>query len=155
MRNGPYELVIAPDGYPGKRYRGRYCYEHHLVWWRAYGTVPSPEECIHHINENRRDNRIENLRLKAKRRHTSEHNRRRGRLMVKIRCPVCGTIFVKERRHTYLINKRDLTVCSRKCGGKLGKMTDDEREEVGKQSIMEIFRSFPPCQTSIQDILIR
>lgn len=31
MKNGDYILVIAPDWYRGKRYRGKYCYEHHLV----------------------------------------------------------------------------------------------------------------------------
>ena len=33
MINGDYILVVAPDDYPGVRYREKYCYEHYLVYW--------------------------------------------------------------------------------------------------------------------------
>lgn len=38
VKNGPYELVIAPEEYPGKKYRGRYAYEHRVNYWRARST---------------------------------------------------------------------------------------------------------------------
>lgn len=78
MRNGPYELVIAPAEFPGKKYRDRYCYEHVLVWWQNTGEVPGPDELIHHKNENKRDNRFENLEKKGRGQHTAEHNEERG-----------------------------------------------------------------------------
>ena len=31
MKSGNYILIKAPDNYPGKKYRGKYCYEHHYV----------------------------------------------------------------------------------------------------------------------------
>jgi len=74
MKNGPYELVVAPPGYPGKLYRGRYCYEHHLVWWRHTGEVPGPGELIHHKNENKRDNRYKNLKKETKGEHNTYHH---------------------------------------------------------------------------------
>lgn len=74
MKNGPYELVVAPPEYPGKLYRNKYCYEHHLVWWLGTGNLPASDEVIHHRNEQKRDNRFENLELKTKARHTTEHN---------------------------------------------------------------------------------
>ena len=79
MKNGPYELVIAPPEYPGKRYRGRYCYEHHLVWRENTGHVVQPGEHIHHKDENKRNNDFDNLRLKGKSEHRREHALKRRR----------------------------------------------------------------------------
>lgn len=74
MKNGPYELIVAPEEYPGMKYRGRYCYEHHLVYWRAHGVIPEPGQIIHHINENKRDNRLVNLELMD----VGDHGRHHG-----------------------------------------------------------------------------
>ena len=41
MKNGDYILVKAPTNYPGKKYRNKYCYEHHLVYWQHYGIIPN------------------------------------------------------------------------------------------------------------------
>ncbi len=93
VKNGHYELVVAPDGYPGKRYRGRYCYEHHLVYWQVTGTLPSKSECLHHINDNKRDNRFENLELMTISDHSSGHAPRAS--MSKLTCAYCGKKFVR------------------------------------------------------------
>jgi hypothetical protein len=54
--------TLRPDGYTiitinGMRYRA-----HHLAWLYAYGELP-PSTHVDHINGDRGDNRIENLRL--------------------------------------------------------------------------------------------
>lgn len=74
MKNGPYILVKAPSTYPGKKYRGKYCYEHHLVYWQNTGLVPGAGQVVHHLNEIKTDNRFENLDLKALSDHVSEHH---------------------------------------------------------------------------------
>ena len=73
MKNGEYELVIAPEGYPGKLYRDRYAYEHRVVWWKTTGTLPKEDEVIHHLNENKRDNRFENLTVLSREAHSKIH----------------------------------------------------------------------------------
>lgn len=73
MRNGPYELVVAPDEYPGMKYRGRYCYEHHLVWWLKTGKTISADEVIHHVNGQKRDNRFCNLEKMTRSDHAKHH----------------------------------------------------------------------------------
>jgi hypothetical protein len=102
VKNGPYEMVMAPEEYPGKRYRGRYCYEHHLVYWRAYGILPKRGEVVHHKNEQKRDNRIENLEIKTVGQHNSDHAAARPRTEIhglggythrKCRCDVCRTVW--------------------------------------------------------------
>lgn len=92
MRNGPYEMIVAPDNYPGKRYRGKYAYEHRVVWWQNTGNVP-PDDCdIHHRNENKRDNRFENLELLRHGEHIGLHSAERGEKAT-LRCPTCSESF--------------------------------------------------------------
>jgi hypothetical protein len=119
VRNGPYILVVAPEGYPGKRYRGRYCYEHQLVYWQNTGVIPGPGELIHHKNDNKHDNDFGNLELKVVGKHTADHNLGRPKKMVRLQCPGCGKIFERSRRLTHLASTtRKFTSCSRACIGK-------------------------------------
>jgi hypothetical protein len=146
MKNGPYELVVAPDDYPGKRYRGRYCYEHYLVWWQTHGSLPGPGECIHHKNDNKRDNRPDNLGLKTKSKHTSDHSRARGRLMARFRCPHCGKEFMREKRLSHLTTSRKLLdFCSRRCSGLFGFRTASKKKvaKAEKANLVGVFRDVP------------
>lgn len=74
MKNGPYILVVAPDDYPGMKYRGRYVYEHHLVWWRHTGQLVPKGSVLHHKDDQKTRNVIDNLELKSNGAHTAEHN---------------------------------------------------------------------------------
>jgi len=88
MKNGPYELVKVPATYPGRRYRnGLWAYEHVLVWWQNTDELPPPGFVVHHKNEQKRDNRFENLELKTRAEHTAEHN---VRTPVLLTCSYCG-----------------------------------------------------------------
>jgi len=73
MRNGPYLLVHATGDYPGKKYRNRYVYQHHFVWWAQTGQVVPHGFVVHHKNENMHDNRYENLELIESERHKKLH----------------------------------------------------------------------------------
>jgi HNH endonuclease len=116
MRNGPYELVIAPPGYPGMKYRGRYCYEHTLVWWQNTGEIPGPGEVLHHRDENKRNNAFDNLAKKTVGEHTAEHSRARIQVPVTVKCSWClsdiqilGRVFktkTKQGQHRFYCNHR-------------------------------------------------
>lgn len=112
VKNGSYTLVVAPDEYPGKRYRGKYCYEHHLVYWQNTGVVPKNGEVVHHINEDKRDNKFENLELKTEGRHNGDHGHARKR-EVWLKCPTCNKDVLARRP------SKVQQFCSRKCIGVL------------------------------------
>lgn len=67
-------MVVAPEDYPGKKYRGRYCYEHHLVYWLKFGVIPQKGQVVHHINHNKTDNSLTNLELKSVALHNTHHH---------------------------------------------------------------------------------
>jgi len=125
MKNGDYILVIAPDWFKGKRYRGRYCYEHHLVWEKETGC-PVPDGCIiHHKDGNKYNNTISNLQLMDAKAHISLHGQQKTKKIAIIKCPSCGKIFEKDAR---LLNFRTLVFCSRQCIGKYGYNTKHNEE---------------------------
>lgn len=119
MRNGPYELVIAPPDYPGKKYRGRYCYEHHLVWWRRTGEILAPGWLLHHLDENKRNNAFDNLEKKTIPAHTAEHSRDRAPDPIRITCGTCSKAFEippNKYRTRMKTSKSGKLFCSHSCG---------------------------------------
>ena len=117
MKNGNYELVIAPPNFPGKKYRGKYCSKHVLVYWQTYGVLPKPNEIIHHKDEDKFNNDPDNLELMKRKDHVKLHRNTHGRKLVELKCPGCGKIFIKERNKTFLQKGGTYTCCCRKCVG--------------------------------------
>ena len=138
MKNGDYILVVAPDWFKGKRYRGRYCYEHHLVWEKETGC-PVPDGCIiHHKDGNKHNNDISNLQLMDQKSHVAMHSAK-GKKMLEIQCPSCGKIFYKEKRcHC----KKRLMFCSRQCIGKMYNFRRPTNAELKKAEAENIIREF-------------
>ena len=130
MKNGPYELVIAPVGYPGKLYRGRYAYEHHVVWWEHTSKrIPKGFE-VHHINGDHRDNRIDNLKLLTQAQHRAVHGKlQTEQATLVIFCGFCDKEFylLKSKVKTRLLrSKYDKIFCSQSCSAKHQYKAKDE-----------------------------
>lgn len=69
-----YKFVKAPEDYPGLVYGwGKRVLEHHLVWWLSTGEVVPSGHVLHHKNDDPADNRFENLELKLRGKHTTDH----------------------------------------------------------------------------------
>ena len=93
MKNGPYILIVAPENYPGKKYRGRYVYEHQIIWWKLTGEVPPTGYIVHHKDENKHNNSFNNLELKTVSEHLSEHGKAKGITLSRLTCKWCHIIF--------------------------------------------------------------
>jgi hypothetical protein len=115
MKNGPYTLVTAPEGYPGKRYRGRYAYEHHVVWWQNTGVVPDSASVVHHKNEDKRDNRFSNLEMISRGAHTAHHSVPAA--LVELPCGKCGKTFerIASNYRCQIKNGQAIFYCTRSC----------------------------------------
>lgn len=74
-RRDGYIKVYVPD-HPHCTADG-YVMKHILVMEKAVGRLLTADECVHHINHLRDDNRVENLRLMTKSDHMSMHMRER------------------------------------------------------------------------------
>lgn len=121
MRNGPYILVIAPANYPGMKYRGRYAYEHHVVWWKVHDQVPLRGEQIHHIDKDTHNNSIENLKLLTAKEHRALHDSEKLPSIMEIPCDHCGKYFMRHRRMLLAYLKgQQRAFCSPRCIGLFG-----------------------------------
>lgn len=95
MKNGPYTLVIAPAGYPGRKYRGRYVYEHHLVWWLNTGQLLPDGYVLHHKDENKTNNLITNLCLASRSDHSRTHYSGGTAAYLSLYCSLCQFPFMR------------------------------------------------------------
>ena len=62
LSNNKIAGSTRPDGYKNVSYKGKRYYQHRVIWEMHYGKIPDGM-IIDHINQNKSDNRIENLRL--------------------------------------------------------------------------------------------
>ena len=69
---------VLRSGYRSITINRRGCLEHRLAWLLTHGCVPDADMDIDHINRDRTDNRIENLRVVS--RSQNMHNTRRSAL---------------------------------------------------------------------------
>lgn len=76
----PYRTRVTKDGYL-RMYAGRHPYAngrkeihlHVMVMELAIGRAIGPNECVHHKNGNKTDNRLENLELMLHSEHSKHH----------------------------------------------------------------------------------
>lgn len=102
--------VYRPD-YP-RAYGGSskgYAKRSHVVWWLETGQVLPADHVLHHKNEDKLDDRFENLELKTHGQHTIEHCRKEPVVCL---CRGCGRNFGIPQ---WQLNQGRGHFCSQKC----------------------------------------
>ena len=94
-------------GYVQTTHNGATISEHRLVMERHLGRKLLPTEHVHHKNENKRDNRIENLMVLTIQEHTTLH---RSKHPTEKPCENCGTIFTPHPK-----TRGRVKTCSTRC----------------------------------------
>lgn len=82
--------------------------------------ILEPYEHVDHIDDNRLNDNIDNLQILSLPENNRKEAKRRGKRMVKLKCPNCGKIFIKQRGKTFLSKGGNFTACSRSCSGRFG-----------------------------------
>ena len=145
-RYGPYTM---PNGYryfSVKRSDGSRAtlYVHRLVMEAHLGRALRRDEEVHHQNENKGDNRPDNLEIKSTAQHTADHKRLPEEdKYCATTCAECGVVFLRERRAARAAaKKRGATadaLCGKRCAGassakKAWAASPDRRAKCGTHS---------------------
>lgn len=119
VSKGDYNYAVVPE-HP-KRTKNNYVLEHRVVMENYLGRLLDDDEVVHHINGNKKDNRIENLEVLSNEEHAKLHGSKVGHKMVMLKCPWCKKVFSIEKRQSFLDKhgKYPCTCCSNECRGKL------------------------------------
>lgn len=110
--NNGYIEVYCPE-HPRAKSR-KYVYEHILVMEKHLGRYLTPNEVVHHINEIKTDNRLENLQLMTNSDHIALHGyKSKGKPKDILHgawsknftcCTNCGTISIKHKGNGLCVN---------------------------------------------------
>mgnify|MGYP000004505542 FL=1 len=101
-------------------------------------------EHVDHIDNDKTNDNLENLRIVSGSENNQKEANKRGRLLVEIKCPICSKLFTRRRGNTHLVNSRKsfLTFCSVECSNifKSKNYSQYERKKMSKNSIIREFR---------------
>jgi hypothetical protein len=114
-KGGGYRYCRTYPPHPKANVKGLYPL-HRVLVENSIGRLLSRDEQVHHVNEDKDDNRVENLAIMT----TAEHARLHARTvdLVSLVCPVCGRGFSVPASFARLRLKRTAAPkCSRQCAG--------------------------------------
>lgn len=145
ISKGDYNYTLVPE-HPNATKNG-YVLEHRIIMENKLGRLLTRKEVVHHLNEIKKDNRPENLELKANKSiHASEHGLESPKNITKLKCPNCKIIFNRAKGQSHLVKGgRIFTACSLTCRGKFSSKiqyegyTKDVKNSI-EENVIETFQ---------------
>jgi len=119
VSKGDYNYAVVPDHPYAIKYG--YVLEHRVVMENHLNRILESYEIVHHINGNKKDNRIENLQVMSNEDHAYRHSLDKGRLVDVYRCPSCYQIFERYNNQSYKNKNTRASFCSRSCSGRFSR----------------------------------
>ena len=141
VSKGDYNYALVPD-HPNSTDKN-YVLEHRVIMENEIGRILDTFEIVHHVNGDKKDNRIENLQVMSRAEHARMHGLERGRKWVTLRCPECGNVFDKPHNKTFLAKGGNATFCSRSCSGKFyysDRSTHEMEKAISENVVTEYVR---------------
>lgn len=113
VSKGEYDYAVVPN-HP-KATKNNYVLLHRIILENYLDRLLEDDEIPHHIDEDKKNNNIENLELCLINVHAKYHMENRGRVFCLINCAWCGEIFEREKRQLFK-NKNGIYYCCKSCG---------------------------------------
>jgi HNH endonuclease len=115
MANGRYRHA---EGYMRIKVGGKLVLEHRYLVEQEIGRKLDKSEVVHHKNEIRDDNRLENLEILSVSDHAKKHAKDKKLEIVTLECPACSCVFERpafKARWQDKMGHRQF--CSKRCVG--------------------------------------
>lgn len=142
VKKGDYLYAVVPEHPNAIKYG--YVLAHRVEMENHLGRLLNANEIVHHKDGNKFNNQISNLEVMTNTQHVREHSRSRGCLVVELKCPNCGVLFVRRKG---LTTERLFRSCSKSCRGAFSRKIQlfgrtQEVEIAISENIVREFRRF-------------
>jgi endogenous inhibitor of DNA gyrase (YacG/DUF329 family) len=129
LKGRRYVTIVNDDRSKTSKLYSRYLMEEHL------GRTLGRDETVDHINRDKTDDRIENLRILSRAQHSSEDHVRVQ--MVKFTCSWCGGPGEQKARNLQHAARQGKAgpFCGKSCAGKYSKAVQMGEPLMGRQNI--------------------
>lgn len=108
--------MVKRETYKVIKYKGKSKDEHRLVMEKHLNRELKYNEVIHHIDEDKKNNHIENLRLMTRSEHSKLHAKKAK--TITINCANCGKkITIREKYYNFKKQNQKKFFCSQFCVG--------------------------------------
>ena len=127
VKNGDYAAAVVPD-HPNADKHG-YVAAHRVIMENYIGRLLEPREEVHHKDENKYNNDIENLEILMKGEHQRIHSTKYpDGHFVELVCECCGKVFQRKYHQRPEVKKYSHVFCSKSCSDNFQKRSPKDFE---------------------------